>query len=99
MKCHRTEHGFSIYHGWTSRAEDIFERGFAPPEEFLNGAKDILIIVNDATRPTPSYRIITAILPFLLNKKVKFLVATGMHRAPLRTSTTTSSETCTRDSG
>jgi len=49
---------------------------------FLNGAKDILIIVNDATRPTPSYRIITAILPFLLNKKIKFLVATGMHREP-----------------
>jgi nickel-dependent lactate racemase len=50
--------------------------------EFLNGARDILIIVNDATRPTPSYRIITAILPFLLNKKIKFLVATGMHREP-----------------
>ena len=56
--------------------------GSLPLREFLNGAKDILIIVNDATRPTPSYRIITAILPFLLNKKVKFLVATGMHRAP-----------------
>lgn len=56
--------------------------GSPPLREFLNGAKDILIIVNDATRPTPSYRIITAILPFLLNKKVKFLVATGMHRSP-----------------
>jgi nickel-dependent lactate racemase len=56
--------------------------GSLPLRDFLNGAKDILIIVNDATRPTPSYRIITAILPFLLNKKVKFLIATGMHRAP-----------------
>jgi nickel-dependent lactate racemase len=53
-----------------------------PLPQFLNGAKNVLIIVNDATRPTPSYRIITAILPFLLNKKVKFLVATGMHREP-----------------
>lgn len=53
-----------------------------PLPAFLNGAKNILIIVNDATRPTPSWRIITAILPFLLNKKIKFLVATGMHREP-----------------
>jgi len=49
---------------------------------FLNGAKDVLVIVNDATRPTPTWRIITAILPFLLNKKTKFIVATGMHRTP-----------------
>src|SRR5512137_733567 len=53
-----------------------------PLPAFLNGAKNVLIIVNDATRPTPSWRIITAILPFLLNKKIKFLVATGMHREP-----------------
>lgn len=53
-----------------------------PLPEFLRGAKDVLIIVNDATRPTPSWRIITAILPFLINKKIKFLVATGMHREP-----------------
>lgn len=55
----------------------------APPlPKFLEGAKDVLIIVNDATRPTPSWRIISAILPFLINKKIKFLVATGMHREP-----------------
>jgi nickel-dependent lactate racemase len=53
-----------------------------PLPTFLNGAKNVLVIVNDATRPTPSWRIITAILPFLLNKKIKFLVATGMHREP-----------------
>ncbi len=53
-----------------------------PLPKFLEGAKDVLIIVNDATRPTPSWRIITAILPFLMNKKIKFLVATGMHREP-----------------
>ena len=57
-------------------------QGLPPLRDFLNGAKDILIIVNDATRPTPSYRMITAILPFLLNKKIKFMVATGMHREP-----------------
>ncbi len=53
-----------------------------PLPAFLNGGRKILIIVNDATRPTPSWRIITAILPFLLNRKIKFLVATGMHREP-----------------
>ncbi len=50
--------------------------------EFLNGAKNVLVIVNDATRPTPTWRIISAILPFLLNKKTRFMVATGMHRKP-----------------
>ena len=54
----------------------------APLPKFLEGARDVLIVVNDATRPTPSWRIITAILPFLINKKIKFLVATGMHREP-----------------
>jgi nickel-dependent lactate racemase len=53
-----------------------------PLPAFLNGGRKILVIVNDATRPTPSWRIITAILPFLLNRKIKFLVATGMHREP-----------------
>lgn len=56
--------------------------GSPPLSKFLNGAKDLLVIVNDATRPTPTWRIITAILPFLLNKKTRFIVATGMHRAP-----------------
>ena len=56
--------------------------GSKPLGEFLKGGKDVLIIVNDATRPTPSWRIITAILPFLMGKKVRFIVATGMHRAP-----------------
>lgn len=50
--------------------------------KFLNGAKDVLVVVNDATRPTPTWRIISAILPFLLNKKTRFIVATGMHREP-----------------
>ena len=53
-----------------------------PLPEFLKGGKNVLVIVNDATRPTPTWRIISAILPFLINKKVKYLVATGMHRAP-----------------
>lgn len=56
--------------------------GSAPLDEFLEGAGNILVIVNDATRPTPSWRIVKVIMPFLEGKDVKFLVATGMHRAP-----------------
>ncbi len=56
--------------------------GSPPISKFLNGAKDVLVVVNDATRPTPTWRIISAILPFLLNKKTRFIVATGMHREP-----------------
>jgi nickel-dependent lactate racemase len=56
--------------------------GSSAISKFLNGAKDVLVVVNDATRPTPTWRIISAILPFLLNKKTRFIVATGMHREP-----------------
>ncbi len=51
-------------------------------QEFLKGAKDVLVIVNDATRPTPTGRVIKAILPLLQGLKTRYIVATGMHRAP-----------------
>lgn len=53
-----------------------------PLGEFLEGGKEILVIVNDATRPTPSGKIIGVLDPFLSGKNVKYLVATGMHRTP-----------------
>jgi len=53
-----------------------------PIDEFLAGGQNILVLVNDATRPTPSGKIIMTIKPFLDGKRVKYLVATGMHRAP-----------------
>jgi nickel-dependent lactate racemase len=53
-----------------------------PLPAFLKGAMDVIIIVNDATRPTPSWKIIKVIQPFLKGLKVKYIVATGMHRAP-----------------
>ncbi len=53
-----------------------------PIDEFLAGAQNVLVLVNDATRPTPSGKIIMTIKPFLDGKKVRYLVATGMHRAP-----------------
>lgn len=53
-----------------------------PLKEFLEGGKEILVIVNDATRPTPSGKIIGVLDPFLKGRNVKYLIATGMHRAP-----------------
>jgi len=51
-------------------------------DEFLKGKKNILLIVNDATRPTPTSRIMEIIHPILKNKNFRILIATGSHRAP-----------------
>ena len=51
-------------------------------QEFLKNAKDVTVIVNDATRPTPTGKVIKAIYPLLSGLDVKFVVATGMHREP-----------------
>ncbi|MDR2402416.1 MAG: nickel-dependent lactate racemase [Spirochaetaceae bacterium] len=54
--------------------------------EFLRGAKDTLVIINDATRPTPTEAIIRALLPLAeeagCGGTLRFLVATGAHRPP-----------------
>lgn len=51
-------------------------------DEFLENKKNILIIANDATRPTPTSRIMEIIYPKLKDKNFKILIATGSHRAP-----------------
>lgn len=54
--------------------------------EFLAGAESALLIINDATRPTPSGSIISALLPVLElhgiseRKGLTILIATGAHR-------------------
>jgi nickel-dependent lactate racemase len=55
--------------------------------EFLRGGRRVLIIVNDATRPTPTEAILGALIPVLENAEIKkenltLLVATGAHRKP-----------------
>lgn len=49
---------------------------------FLIGASSAIVILNDATRPTPSPRMLESILPVLESRhlKVALLVATGAHR-------------------
>jgi len=51
-------------------------------EKFLSDAKDILFIVNDATRPTPTAKILGIIYNQIKDKNIKFIVATGVHRPP-----------------
>lgn len=68
--------------------ERIIQEALANPisssifDEFLNDAKDILFLINDATRPTPTAKVLKIIYPKIKNKNTKFLIATGMHRAP-----------------
>ena len=51
-------------------------------EDFLNASNDLLFIVNDATRSTPTARVLEIL--FKVGKPInpKFIVATGNHRAP-----------------
>ncbi|MCK4448334.1 MAG: DUF2088 domain-containing protein, partial [Candidatus Marinimicrobia bacterium] len=51
-------------------------------DDFAKGNEPILFIINDATRPTPSARIIDLLWDKIENKSIKFLIATGAHRAP-----------------
>jgi len=50
--------------------------------EFLKDAKDVLFIVNDPTRPTPTARVLDIIEKDISGCPVSFIVATGVHRAP-----------------
>jgi len=51
-------------------------------ENYLGSAAGLLIIINDATRPTPTARLLDHIRPRLKNRRIEILVATGTHRAP-----------------
>lgn len=65
--------------------EDALENpiGFESYDEFAEKADRLLVIVNDATRPTPTSKILSYLLPVLSSHPdVKFLVATGVHRTP-----------------
>jgi len=65
--------------------EDALENplGFESYDEFAMDTDKLLVIVNDATRPTPTAKILKYLLPVLSSHPdVKFLIATGVHRAP-----------------
>ena len=50
--------------------------------EFLKNRNNILLVVNDATRPTPTGPVLEIIYPLLTDKNFKVIIATGSHRAP-----------------
>ncbi len=50
--------------------------------DFLADAKNVLVIVNDATRPTPTKRVMDVIYDDLKKIPTHYIIATGVHRAP-----------------
>lgn len=51
-------------------------------KSFLSDAKKVLVIVNDATRPTPTKKILDFIFDDLSKTNFNFIIATGAHRGP-----------------
>jgi nickel-dependent lactate racemase len=51
-------------------------------DDFLKDAKEILFIVNDGTRPTPTEKVLNIIYDKIRDLDVTFIIATGCHRAP-----------------
>lgn len=51
-------------------------------DDFFKDAQDVLIIVNDATRPTPTEKVISAMWDRLKQVNFRFIIATGVHRGP-----------------
>ncbi|HUU07070.1 MAG TPA: nickel-dependent lactate racemase [Thermoplasmata archaeon] len=51
-------------------------------KDFLQRCGRLLVIVNDATRPTPSGKVLRRIWPLLEDVQAEYLIATGMHREP-----------------
>lgn len=53
-----------------------------PFKTFLSDAKKVLVIVNDATRPTPTSKVLQFIFDDLKQTDYNFIIATGVHRGP-----------------
>ncbi|MDY7029835.1 MAG: nickel-dependent lactate racemase [Spirochaetota bacterium] len=51
-------------------------------KEFIEGAEDLLVIVNDQTRPTPTRTVLETVVPMLNSAQTSFIIATGVHRGP-----------------
>jgi len=67
---------------------EIIRKGIENPinsksfDEFIADARDLLFIVNDHTRPTPTAKVLEVIYDKVKDKDVKFIIATGIHRGP-----------------
>jgi nickel-dependent lactate racemase len=56
--------------------------GTVPFGEFIGAGGDVLFIVNDGTRPTPTAKVLDIIEGDLTGVEPRFIVATGVHRGP-----------------
>ncbi|OQY52893.1 MAG: general glycosylation pathway protein [Desulfobacteraceae bacterium 4572_89] len=63
----------------TSISNPINSKNF---NDFLSDAKKVLVIVNDATRPTPTKKVLDVIFKDLSQTNYNFIIATGAHRGP-----------------
>lgn len=54
--------------------------GYKSLDAFLEGGKDIVFIVNDGTRPTPTAKVLDALSKRMDLRKARYLIATGAHR-------------------
>lgn len=66
--------------------EALFDRALAGLDAFLAGCTSLLLIINDATRPTPTPAMLTSLMPHveragITDEMITILVATGAHRA------------------
>ena len=71
-----------------SPAGEVIEASIENPlgsetlQEFLKDGEDIVFIVNDGTRPTPTAQVLEALADKIDLRKARYIVATGNHRAP-----------------
>lgn len=54
--------------------------GYSSMEEFLEGGEDVVFIVNDGTRPTPTAKVLDALSKRMDLRSARYLIATGTHR-------------------
>ncbi|MDR0522929.1 MAG: nickel-dependent lactate racemase [Candidatus Methanoplasma sp.] len=54
--------------------------GFKSLSDFLSGGKDVVFIVNDGTRPTPTAKVLKSLSKRMDLRSARFLIATGTHR-------------------
>ncbi len=54
--------------------------GYDSLDQFLDGGEDIVFIVNDGTRPTPTAKVLDALSKRMDLRKARYLIATGNHR-------------------
>jgi len=69
-------------------AEEVLNNAMNNPvnskslDDFLSDAKNVLFIVNDATRPTPTSKVLKIVHERFTGVPFEFIIATGIHRAP-----------------